>query len=222
MALPIARTIGARASRHSALASVALSVLVVVATTACPGAQLTTTSSSSTTIPTAIAGAWQSGCLPVSPTDDVVVAVMITYGLTSTLWALDVALFDDVDCALPFGTIHTDGGFFVERPSTSVAGAWDIRLDIRSQTVTPHADAFITFLEANRCGGDYGLDRITDMFDASCPALGLVPVVSCPTAYDIVVVDSDTLRFGQRDPRVPRCTESTRPTSGGPPLTAVR
>jgi hypothetical protein len=52
-----------------------LSVLVVVATTACPGAQLTTTSSSSTTIPTAIAGAWQSECLPVSPTDDVVVAV---------------------------------------------------------------------------------------------------------------------------------------------------
>jgi hypothetical protein len=171
---------------------------------------------------TALAGAWQSECLPVSSRDDVVEAAVITYGLTPTLWALDVALFDDVDCALPFGTVHTDGGFVVEGPSASVTGAWDILLDVRSQTVTPHADAFLTFLEANQCSGDHGLDRITDMFDAACPALGLVPVSSCSTEYDVVIVDGDALRFGARDPRTRRCDAASRPTSEGPRLQSVR
>jgi hypothetical protein len=197
---------------------VTLLVGAVLAMTSCPAAQLVPT----TTTKPSLAGAWQSACLPLSRHDDVVEAVTLTYGLTSTLWSLDLALFDDADCTLPFGTIHTDGGWIFERPSTSVAGAWDIRLDVRNQTVTPHADAFVSFLQANHCGVEHGVDRISDMFEMACPALGLQPVPSCPAAYDIVVVDGDALRFGERDPREPRCHESARPTRGGPRLVAVR
>jgi hypothetical protein len=219
MAPPDGYTPRETTSRASAMA-VSLLGCVVVALASCPAAQVLPTTTTTTKPP--LEGAWQSTCLQLSRHDDAVEAVVLTYGLTSTLWALDVALFDDADCTLPFGTIHTDGGWVLERPSAQIAGAWDIHLDVRSQTVTPHADAFVAFLTSHRCGLEHGVDRISDMFDLACPALGLQPVPSCPTAYDIVIVDGDALRFGERDPRAPRCSESTRPTSGGPPLTAVR
>jgi hypothetical protein len=191
-----------------------LMLAALMALTACPGAQVKTTPA----VPPPLQGAWQSDCLPIKNADDTDGSARLTWGLTPSLWALDTQLFGDDACAMPVGTIHSDGGWGLEGPSSAVPGAFDIRLDVRTRTVTPHVEGFIAYLESLGCGRGHGVDRATDMLDIACPALGLQPFAACQAEYDVVAGDGAGLRFGARAINRDRCDPRSRPPTLGPPL----
>jgi hypothetical protein len=192
-----------------------LSLSAVALLTACPAAQV---KSPPPPPPPALQGAWQSDCLPIKNADDTDGSARLVYGVTPSLWALDALLFGDEACGVPVGTIHSDGGWGLERPSTMVPGAWEVRLDVRTRTVTPHAEGFIAYLESLGCGRGHGVDRASDMLDVACPALGLLPLAACPVEYDVVAGDGVALRFGARGLHRERCDPRSRPPTLGPPL----
>jgi len=182
----------------------------------CPSAHVR--EATTTGPPPALAGAWQSDCLPIKNADDTDGSARLVYGLTPSLWALDTQLFGDDACAMPVGTLHTDGGWAFERPSTTVPGAWEVRLDVRTRTVTPHVEGFIAYLESVGCGRGHGVDRATDLLDVSCPALGVEPFATCQAEFDVVAGDGAALRFGARGVGRDRCDARARPPTLGPPL----
>jgi hypothetical protein len=184
----------------------------------CPGAQVTPPPPPPSAPPPVVEGAWQSDCFPITNADDTEGSARIVYGLTPSLWGLDTLLYGDDVCASMVGTIHSDGGWGLERPSTAVPGAWEVRLDVRTRTVTPHAEGFIAYLESLGCGRDHGLDRASDMLDVACPALGLQPLTTCPVEYDVIAGDGQTLRLGARAIQRDRCDVRSRPPTLGPAL----
>ena len=168
--------------------------------------------------PPQLEGAWQSACLPLKNADDTDGSARVVYGVTPTLWALDTQLYGDDACAVPTGTIHSDGGWQWERPSTTITGAWEIRFDVRTRTMTPHVDGFIAYLQSLNCGKDFDVGSSTDMLDMACPDLGLKPLAECQAEYDVVAGDGATLRFGARGINRDRCDARSRPPTLGVPL----
>jgi hypothetical protein len=48
---------------------------------------------------------------------------------------------------------------------------------------------------------------------AGCAGLGQYPLSSCDRDYDLVSIDGDTLRFGERPADNNMCSEEKRPTA---------
>jgi hypothetical protein len=196
-----------------ATALMATALLVV----GCPAAQVRVP----TPRPT-LAGAWQSNCFTVVNADDTEGSARIVVGVTHSLWALDRHLFADDACTAPTGTIHVDGGYELEAPSPTTPGAWNVRFDFRSRTITPQVDGFIAYMESLSCGDSFGVDRSTDVLDTACPALGFRAFGDCQAEHDMVAVDGDTLRFGMRPADGDLCEPPRRPTALGIALERIR
>jgi len=195
-----------------------LPVVAVVGALGCPGSQVK--KAPPPPVP-ALAGSWQSSCMPMVNADDTDGWVRVVVGITPTLWAMDRRLFADDACTAATGTLHTDGGYALEAPSTVVAGAWNARFDFRTRTITPLVDGFIAYLQSLSCGESFGVDRDTDVMDIACPALGFRAFESCQADHDIVLVDGNTLRFGLRPADGDICSDGRRPTALGPPLQRI-
>ncbi len=173
------------------------------------------TAPTSTLAPPTLSGAWQTECFAVHNADDTDGSARIVHGFTDSLWSTDTSLFADVACADPTATLHVDGGYVLEAPSTSMTGAWNLRLDVRTRTITPHVDGFIFFLEAMQCGEGYGVGRASDAFEITCPAFGWPAVTTCSTERDVVLVDGSSLWRGERTADNGSCQAATRPTAFG-------
>ena len=195
----------------------------VLATTLMLGCATTTTTAPAPppTPPPTLAGAWQSACFAVHNADDTDGSARIVHGFTDTLWSMDTALFSDAACVDATATLHVDGGYVLEGPSTSTNGAWDVRFEIRSRTITPHVEGFIAFLQAMSCGDDYGVDRATDAFEVSCAAFDWPAATTCGTELDVVRVDGTTLWRGLRPTNGDLCAATQRPTALGLPTTRM-
>ncbi len=194
-----------------------LAVCVVVVA-GCPAAQVRETKPERPPEPPpVIVGAWQSDCFPVINADETEGSAKVTLGVKDANWGLDMQLFGDDTCGQATGTLHEDGGYALVQPS-AVAGAWELRLDVRTRTVTPHVDGFIYYLQAVSCGDAYKVNRATDILDLACPALGAQPFATCAVGHDLVALDGESLRLGQRPADGNICSEAQRPQSLGRPL----
>lgn len=195
----------------------------VLATTLALGCATTTTTAETPepTLPPTLAGAWQSACFAVHNADDTDGSARVVHGFTDTLWSMDTALFSDTACVDATATLHVDGGYVLEAPSSSTNGAWDVRFDIRNRTITPHVEGFIAFLQAMSCGDDYGVDRATDAFEVACAAFGWPAATTCATEFDVVRVEGATLWRGLRPVDNGLCEVTRRPTALGLPTTRM-
>jgi len=181
----------------------------------------TATSTPAPTPPPTLAGAWQSPCFAIHNADDTDGSARVVHGFTDTLWSTDTALFSDGACVDATATLHVDGGYVLEAPSTSTNGAWDVRFEVRNRTITPHVEGFIAFLQAMSCGEDYGVDRATDAFEVACSAFGWSAATTCSTEFDVVRVDGATMWRGLRPADGQLCEVARRPTSLGAPTTRM-
>jgi hypothetical protein len=196
----------------------AMAVGSAVGALGCPGTQVK--NSAPPPVP-ALAGAWESACLPMVNADDTDGWARVVVGITPTLWAMDRHLFADDACSAATGTVHIDGGYALEEPSTVVPGAWNARFDFRTRTITPHVDGFIAYLQSLSCGESFGVDRATDVMDVACPALGFRAFETCQADLDVVAVDGNTLRLGLRPADGDVCSPARRPSVLGPPLQRI-
>jgi hypothetical protein len=83
--------------------------------------------------------------------------------------------------------------------------------------VTPSSAGAAAFL-AQACGGGSFTSGTSTDISAGCAGLGMYPIASCASDYDLVARTDDHLRFGARPADNNMCTEDKRPTALSPIL----
>jgi hypothetical protein len=164
--------------------------------------------------PPSLAGAWQSECNVLAEGQ----SFRLDFDITDAAWALAFNVYGGEDCEFPFATVDIAGPYELERPSDAVAGAWDGRFDFAERRVTPHSEDAAAFLSSEQGCNLEGLEAgvATSVHEDGCPGLGQYPADLCASDYDIVKVDGDTLRFGNRPADNNMCTEDKRPSELSP------
>lgn len=161
-----------------------------------------------------LVGKWASAC-----TDNGMGGgFTLSFDLSETAWKLDYASYADAACATKNLTVHVEGAYRLGDASKTVMGARDGEFDFGVKTVTPHNDGTAMFLPMACGSGTYTVDMPTDI-KGGCAGLGAYPVADCPTDYDIVKLDGNTLQFGLRPADNNMCSAEKRPTALGVPLT---
>lgn len=198
-------------------------VVVAVAVSACPGDSKRPDPHVIPLAPPPIAGGWSSACFAVQNADGTDGFAKTEFDIQPSTWALDLSFYGDDACASRLGTVHVDGPWVIERPSTILPGAFEARFDFATRTVTPHVDGFIAFLQSMSCGKPpYAKGATQDILAAGCPAMGFQPQPSCASDFDVVFVNGSSLQFGQRPADNNLCTADKRPKALGGVLTRTR
>jgi Adenomatosis polyposis coli down-regulated 1 len=161
-----------------------------------------------------LVGKWVSACT----SNGMGGGFTLNFDLTETTWKLDYIAFADAMCATKNLTVYIEGGYELGAASTAVMGAREGKFDFDVKTVTPHNDGAAGFLPMACGAGSFTVDMATDI-TAGCPGLGAYPVADCPSDYDIVKLDGNTLQFGARPADNDMCTAAKRPTALGVSLT---
>lgn len=193
------------------------SVLVALSALACT----TTPSTPPAPPPEATApllGAWVSPCAPVQNADGTDGFAQSVLTLSAAAWSWDTGNFSDDACQTRIGAVRTDGSWQVERTSSTLPGAFDVRFNVSSRSVTPHVDGYMAFLEAMSCGQKpYGVGVAQDISAGGCPNLGVAAVTACPAEFDVAFAGPGGLQLGQRS--AAPCAPTSRPSALGAPWT---
>lgn len=142
-------------------------------------------------------------------------AITLDFVLTRTDWKLDYVTYGDSTCKAPFLTVHIEGPYALSEKSVAVPGAWNGRFGFSKKTVTPHGDGAVAFLASDNGCRDVSFtkDAPQDILESGCAGLGQRPRGACSADYDLVSLEGDTLRFGDRPKDNDMCTEGKRPTA---------
>jgi hypothetical protein len=156
-----------------------------------------------------ISGRWASPCIPNGSGQH----IQLDFTMTRADWSLDYVTYADAACATPFVTAHIEGPYEITGAST-VAGASNGTFRFSRKTLRAHGAAAAGFLSsAQGCGRPFAADTDVDISAEGCVGLGQRPVSACGQDYDLVFVEGDSLRFGERPSDNDMCTEARRPTA---------
>ncbi len=197
-----------------------VAAVVVAAHAGCPGAQ---TKDQGRVEGPPLEGGWASACFAMQNPDGTDGFGKLEFDMHTSTWAVDLTFFGDDACGAKLGTVHIDGPYTIQAPSTTLPGAFDARFDFGARSVTPHVDGFIAFLQSMSCGSSpYVVGKPQDILEQGCPAMGFQAKAACPSDFDVVFVSGTTLQFGQRPADNNMCSADRRPRALGAPLTRVR
>jgi hypothetical protein len=207
-----ARTLFARTA--TVLASVVLAACSGGTTPAAPDA---TAGGDASAAPN-LAGRWVSDCIPSPQADGSTQYFRLDFDLRASDWDLDYVVHADAACEVPLVTVAIAGPYALERPSSSVEGAWEARFGFASKTIRPEVDGLRDFLNSlDGCGTEpFQTGVAQDVYASGCPAFGQYPQAACSADYDLVRLDGDTLYFGARPANNDMCTPANRPTALSP------
>lgn len=165
----------------------------------------------------ALAGRWVSACTPSPQADGSTQYLVLDFTLGAADWKLDYRVHADAACSTRLVTIAIDGDYLLERPSTTVEGAWEARFGFRHKTVTPHVDGVVAALTAGKCGTKaWVVGEGQEILDGGCAAFGQYPRASCAADFDLVRLDASALHFGDRPKDNDMCTPAKRPRALSP------
>lgn len=157
-------------------------------------------------------GRWASACIPNGSGQH----IQLRFAMTRADWTLDYVTYTDAACTTPFVTARIEGPYAVTGPST-VAGASEGTFRFTRKTLRAHGPAAAGFLSsAQGCGRAFAADVDVDITAEGCAGLGQRPVAACGQDYDLVSLEGDSLRFGQRPADNDLCTPAQRPTALSP------
>ena len=101
--------------------------------------------------------------------------------------------------------------------TSAVAGARDGTFRFTRKTLRAHGAMAAGFLSsAQGCGRAFAADTDVDITAEGCAGLGQQPVSACGQDYDLVSLEGDNLRFGQRPADNNMCTPERRPAALSP------
>jgi hypothetical protein len=161
-----------------------------------------------------LVGHWASNCFATETG-----SARLDFDIATATWAVDYDTFGDATCGTPFVTVHIAGPYEVMGASAVVPGAHEARFGFTEKTVTPHGAGAVGFLSSlgDACGGAgvWADGTARDVLASGCPMLGQYPGTACAADYDLVSLDADTLRFGQRPADNDLCVPEHRPSALG-------
>lgn len=133
-----------------------------------------------------------------------------TFTLTEDRWALEFTIFGDAACTFPLFRGEVEGPYTLGAPS-AVAGATEGEFGIVSNQWTALFEDLAVLFEDSGCGtGSWEVGVPQDVTVTGCIGVAK-PVADCPTEYDIVSLDGDSLYFGERVTDM--CVEAGRPAA---------
>jgi hypothetical protein len=155
-----------------------------------------------------LVGRWRSACTQTGDAQ----SITLDFDIGPSEWKLDYVTYGDATCSAAFVTAHIEGPYEVGARS-AVAGAFEGRFGFTKKTLTPDVDAAVGFLGSPQgCGGGaFKVGVATDVLDSGCAGLGQYPRARCGADFDLVSVEGNTLRFGERPKDNDMCTEAKRP-----------
>ncbi len=191
--------------------------IVLPALFACGAAAPPPPSGDAGTTPPSLAGHWVSDCIASEAADGSTSYSQLDFDLADARWTLDYVVHGAPDCSAPLMTVHVDGPYALERPSDTVAGAWEARFAFDTKTVRPEVDAMRDFLNGlDGCGSaPFATGVAQSVYESGCPTLGQYPMSRCQADYDLVKLDGSDLRFGMRPADNDMCSADKRPTALG-------
>ena len=166
--------------------------------------------------PADLVGTWQGPCF-ASPMGDGSFN-QLTFVMTETTWDLDYSSYGDESCTAGFMTVNIAGDYTLGDASEAVEGAREGEFGFTTKTVTPHNAQAVAFVNSSCLTTDAAEGEALDI-TGGCMGLGAYPVADCPSDFDIVHLDGDTLSFGARPADNDMCTPEKRPTELGAQVT---
>lgn len=171
----------------------------------------------------AIEGHWASACTPSPQADGSTQYLVLDFVIGKSDWKLDYVVHADAACTTKLVTVAIDGDYALDRPSNTVANAWEARFAFAHKTITPHVDGLVAALTGAKCGAKpWKVGEAQDVYEAGCAAFGMYPKATCSADYDLVSLDGAALHFGARPKDNDMCTAAKRPTAIGPLALARR
>ena len=189
-------------------------VVVIVATTACPGAQKIVDKVPAGPEKPLIAGKFANeGCLSAPNADGTTSYLTLTFDVNPSTWASDVMMYGEETCTTKQGTIHMEGQYTIGNPSVAVPGAFEMDATFAKRTITPHVDGYIALMQSLSCGkAPYAVNQAQDIGAAGCKDMGFPSITECPRDHDLLKVEGDgSLRFGKRPADNNMCAPDKRP-----------
>jgi hypothetical protein len=134
--------------------------------------------------------------------------------MTENDWELDFVTHIDAACTQPLVTVTIAGPYALQRPSSSVSGAWEGQFDFATKTIRPEVDALRELLNGlEGCGNaPFETGVAQDVYETGCEAFGQYPRAVCMSDYDLVQVVDGALYFGARPEDNDMCSPERRPT----------
>ena len=162
-----------------------------------------------------LAGAYVSDCTPSPQADGSTQYFRLEFTMTEARWDLDYVAHADAACTVPLVTVAIAGPYTLERRSPTVPGAWEARFAFDAKSIRPGVDGLRDFLNGlEPCGAsDFETGVAQDIYATGCPGFGQYAQASCTADYDLVLLDSEGLRFGERPADNNMCTPERRPTA---------
>lgn len=135
-----------------------------------------------------------------------------SFDLTEESWSIDFVLFGDSACTVKLSTATIGGAYELLENSETVEGARLADFQREILTVTAHTADMAGYFESSGCGtGTWSVDVSMDVASTGCAPLGLEANTTCPTEFDLVKLEGDSLYFGDRSAGM--CDEAKRTTS---------
>jgi|GEM_PF-1530947 len=169
---------------------------------------------------TTLEGRWASACEPVQTGDGGTLFWLRDFRFVGSYWFLTLVGYADVACSAPLYLLSIDGTFVLGLPNEAVPGSTNSDFGISGTYLTVFAPEFVPELDAAGCGVQAWEVEVTQNVSAGCDAMGVPGVFDCPVEYDVVALEGETLRFGDRTGNL--CVPDTRPTALSAPLTRVQ
>lgn len=163
----------------------------------------------------AIAGQWQSACVPSPQPDGSTNYFRLDFDITADTWKLDYTVHGNAECSAPLLTVHIEGPYEIGQPSETVEGAHEAVFGFSDKTLTPHVQPLAEMLTGmGQCGeGAWAAGQTKSVYETGCAGLGQRPKSACSADHDLVKVEGDTLRFGKRPADNDMCSPERRPTA---------
>ena len=145
-----------------------------------------------------VRGRWASVGCEVVRSKDGVSRLKRDLRLDDADWRLTIRFYGDDGCTNGLFSVESAGTYDMGPKAMSPRDATQIRFDLRTLKLAPLTEEAAMRFEAGGCGdGPWKVGEGQEVATKGC--LGLVPTLeACPTEYDIVKTDGETLRLGDR------------------------
>lgn len=131
------------------------------------------------------------------------------FTLTESSWTIDFVLFGDDACSYKLSTATIAGAFELLEVVEALPGTRQGNFERETLTLVAHDETMAGYFEASGCGGSgWTLEQAQDISATGCAPLGLESSSACPTEFDIVKLDGESLYFGDRSGGM--CDEAKR------------
>ena len=154
--------------------------------------------------PPNLVGQWKGPCAA-----DGKVHRQTVHVYTADRWDVRTGEFSDAACTKRLSEQHRGGTYAFGAESPAVETAWDVTFTVDVREITAD-DKKRAKAIGKACGVKLAARGTADVLAKGCPKLG---IAACTTEYDVVALEGDKLRLGQRTAEADGCAADKRATA---------